>query len=181
MRIAGAIDGRWRGALLVMVTALAATGCGGSGSDADGSGSGQEDGQEQSSTTVDEQDVEDGDVEETELPLEEVDDSGVTGTVRIGPTEGDALSIEVTLDEGEGTHGVAARIGSCDDAIDPGAADSLVEGATSYTLADVEDGSMQDEATLPEELISEGTYALVVYDGSDVEGDVAACAEVEVE
>lgn len=168
----------------VLLCACAAAGCGWT-NDADTTDDGRQ-APGATTPTLEEGDVQAGDVDETMLELEEVGDSGISGTARVTPGEGDALSITVELDEGhEQTHGIEARVGSCADATqqddDAAAAEQLLAQASSYTLADIEDGQMQDEATLPDEIVSGGTYSLVVYAGPEVEGDVAACADVEVE
>ena len=106
----------------------------------------------------------------------------MTGTVRIEPGEGDAVEIDVRLDDDSpGTHGIEARMGSCAEALDSGAAQELLEDAAGYTLADIEDGVMHDSAKLPEDIVSAGTYSLVVYEGPEIDGDIAACVDVEVE
>lgn len=166
--------------LVVLLVVLVAAGC--STDDDPDQGSSRTDAPDTPATTVEEDELEEGDVDEGELELEEVEDSGVTGTVRIEPGEGDAFDIDVRLDaDDSGTHGIEARMGSCAEALDPGAAQELLEDASSYTLADIEDGEMRDSAKLPEDIVSQGTYSLVVYDGPDVEGDIAACVDVEVE
>lgn len=137
---------------------------------------------EEPAATVQEEDLQEGDVEEEALELEEVEDSGITGEVRIEPADGDGVEVRVQLDgEEPGTHGIEVRLGSCAEALDPDAAGALLEGATSYTLADIEDGEMRDTAKLPDDIVKAGTYSLVVYEGEDVEGDLAACVDVEVE
>lgn len=173
-----------RSVLLVSAGILFAA-CGGS-DDADpGSGS-SDSGAETSTTetetaTVAEEDVEEGDVDSQEVELAEVGDSGISGTVEISGDEG-SLALAVELDEGhDDTHGIEARKGSCDGVADPGAVDSVLGEVATYTLPDIEDGSMETDEPLPEDVVSEGTYALVVYDGEDLDGDVAACAQVEVE
>lgn len=131
--------------------------------------------------TVDEEEVEQGDAEATDLPLEELEDSGVTGTARIGPAKDGKVRIDIALDDAAGqTHGVEARLGSCSDALDQDPGEGVLDDATSYTLADIEDGQMRDDAKLPDKLVSEGTYTLLVYEGEEVEGDVAACVDIKV-
>lgn len=72
-------------------------------------------------------------------------------------------------------------MGSCDDAVDGSVTDEVIGEAASYTLADIEDGSMRDTAKLPDDIVKSGTYSLLVYDGPDVDGDIAACVDVEVD
>ena len=166
--------------LLTAALALVGAGCGAA--DEDDPADARKDAPTEPATTVDEDDLEEGDVDTGELRLEDVDDSGVTGTVRIEPGVGDELDIEVELDgEATGTHGIDARLGSCAEALDPGAAQELLEDSSTYTLADIEAGSMHDTVTLPEKLVSEGTYSLAVHDGADVDSDIVACVDVEVE
>lgn len=131
--------------------------------------------------TVAEENVEEGKIDSQEVELAEVDESGISGTVELSGEEG-RLSLVVELDEGyEDTHGLEARKGSCDDVVDPGAVDTVLAEVATYTLPDIEDGSMETDEPLPEDVVAEGTYALVAYDGADLDGDVAACAQVEVE
>lgn len=175
--------------VLLVSAGLLLTACGGAeerdaGSDDESSGetTTSENADETETATVAEEDVEEGDVEAEEVELVEVDGSGISGTVELSATEGGRLSLAVELDEGhEDTHGIEARRGSCDDVADPGAVDSVLSEVSTYTLPDVEDGSMETDEPLPEEVVSDGTYALVVYDGEDLDGDVVACGEVEVE
>lgn len=171
--------------VLLVSAALLLAACGGS---EDGeAGSGSESDRETSTsetetTTVAEEDVEEGDVEAEEVELVEVGDSGISGTVELSAGDDGRLSLAVELEEGhDATHGIEARRGSCDEAADPDAGGGLLSDVATYTLPDIEDGSMETDKPLPEDLVSDGTYALVVYDGEDLDGDVAACAEVEVE
>lgn len=173
----------WRirfGALaMLLALGMVLGGCDLGGSD---DSDGSEAAKEREEETVDEEALKEGDVEPREFELEEVDGSGIFGTASVGPGEDGAIEVEIELEgEFDDTHGAEARMASCDDPGSSGSAGDLLEGATAYTLADVEDGTMRDEAKLPDELVSKGTYSLVVYEGADVDGEVAACAEVEVE
>lgn len=132
--------------------------------------------------TVEEEALEEGQVDATQVEVQEVNDSGISGVALVSPSDaGDSVTIELRLDQSRDTHGVAVRPGSCEDAAASGGASEVIAGATSYTLSDVRDGTMEDEATLPEEIVSTGSYALLVFEGEDVDGGVAACAQVEVE
>jgi hypothetical protein len=167
--------------LFALAIAAAAGGCA-VGDGSDDQAESRKDAPTEPATTVEEGELEQGDVDTGELRLEDVDDSGVTGTVRIEPGEGDRLDIKVELDgEQTGTHGIDARLGSCAEALDPGAAQALLEDASTYTLADIEDGSMEDSVKLPDDIVSEGTYSLAVHEGAGVDGDIVACVDVEVE
>lgn len=176
-------------AAIVLSAALLLTACGPFGSDEGASGGGSSEGEttsqsegETETTTVAEEAVEEGEVDEREVELAEIGDSGISGTVTIAAGDGGKLSLMVELDDGyAATHGLEAQKGSCDDVADPGALDAVVSEVATYTLPDIEDGSMETDKGLPEDVVSEGTYALVVYEGEDVDGEPAACAEVEVE
>jgi hypothetical protein len=142
----------------------------------------QHDAPDEPAATVEEGDLKEGDVDATSLDLEELDDSGVTGTASITPASDGRVGIEIQLDDlADDTHGVEARIGSCADALDQDPGEGVLDDATSFTLADIEQGTMHDDAKLPDDLVSKGTYTLLVYDGPDVEGDIAACVDVKVD
>lgn len=162
----------------LLLVALLAGGC----SDRDAADDeAKQDAPTEPATTVDESELEEGDVEPTDLTLEEIDGSGVRGTVRIAPADGDALDIRVELEgDPNPTHGIEARVGPCADAVAGDLADEVIGDAASFTLADIEDGTMHDTATLPEDIVSEGTYTLLVYAGDGTDGDVAACVDVDV-
>ncbi len=164
---------------LVVCMTLLVAGCGG-GSDPEDERA-AEDAPDGPAAQVDEADVEDGDIDAETLDLEAVDDSGIDGRIRISPGDDDTLRLEVELEgDFEATHGIQARMGSCKDAVAPDAVDDLLGDAAGYTLPDVEDGTMETDAKLPEDLVSEGTYTLLVHAGEDLDEAVVTCADVEV-
>jgi hypothetical protein len=178
------MDSRRHPGLLVLLVALAALlgGCGLNDDSGPDQSNEKTDAPSEPAATVEESDLEAGDVDESSLELEEVGGSGISGTARIEPAEGDRISISIELDgEDTGTHGVEAHLGRCADALDPGAAQEFLDEAASYTLADVEDGEMHDDAKLPDDIVSEGTYSVLVHEGADLDSDIAACVDVEVE
>ncbi len=164
--------------VLLTCAAVLLAACGGN--DDEGSSSDASDASDDPVATVEESDIEDGDVETEEFELQEIGDSGLSGTATIEPGDGDSLRITIELDDDTDTHGVEARYGSCEEAVDPGAVDDLVGSVATFTLTDIEDGRMEAEAELPDEVVREGSYSLVVYEGEDVDGNIAACAQVEV-
>lgn len=165
--------------LILLAVVMVVAGCGGTDDPADERAA--ESAPDEPAAQVDEEDVEGGDIDAETLDVESVDDSGIEGRVRISPGDGDALRLEVELDgDHEPVHGIQARMGSCEDALAPGAMDELIGDAAGYTLPDVEDGTMETDVELPEDLISEGTYTLLVHAGEDLDHAVVACADVEI-
>jgi hypothetical protein len=163
-----------RRCIALSAAVLLAAGCGA------GNGNGQQDAastsedRDDATITVDQDELVEGEVDSREVLLRQVDGSGIEGTVELDAGEGDSIRIRVELEgDASSTHGLQARSGSCDD--DP------VGPLSSYTLPPVEDGSMETEVSLPSAVVGEGSYSLVVYDGEDVDGDIVACGEVEVE
>lgn len=126
--------------------------------------------------TVKEQDVEQGDVARS-AELEPVEKGGISGEADIEATKAGEVRLRIRLQEETGTHAVRAVVGACQDASGGG----LLSEVASYELSDIENGELDTTVDLPDDVVAEGEYALVVHESDSTDSDVAACAQVSVE
>ncbi|MCW2955429.1 MAG: hypothetical protein JWO69_298 [Thermoleophilia bacterium] len=158
--------------VIILFVLLVAAGCGGG----DGVEPTTPTGEPAPTPTVAEAEIEEGDVG-TSFDLLEMEGSGVTGTVRVASTDDAKLKVQVELPGDTAVRAVASAMGGCSDAGDEG---GLTGAATTFELPDTEAGASQATVDPPDELVSEGTYSIIVYESDSPDSTPVACAEVAV-